>query len=261
MGVAFILCFIQFWQNVELKLINMSCFDCDLCSVKYSLMEAGVKSKEGEKEKDICNHRTINIHMRGWQILYMCCKKNWRERNPERETGRERREPVLYHLTGDLSSAIRWRRQNDQSHTHTHRHAFSLCLRLPLFPLVSIQSRDQPLADRTGPLGSCYRPPQRRDWKALIAALRSPQSWEKSLHISHWILYLRQKEEREGGSRQKGEIERQVTHLVRVKEGKHGEKKAGWEWQRLSKKEKHSERDKRKESLSYCLHAVYQKRP
>lgn len=66
------------------------------------------------------------------------------------------------------------------SFTHTHSHArspsLSRCLWMPLSPLSASRAGDQPLADRTGPLASCYRPPLRTDWKALIAA--SPQARE-----------------------------------------------------------------------------------
>lgn len=142
----------------------------------------------------------------------------------------------------------------------THTRALSVCL--SLFPLVSFQSTDQPLADRTGPLGSCYRRPQQR-LKGLDSCSVVPTVSGKSVRISHWIRYLRQKEKRKAGNRAEMENERQVRHLVRVKEGKHEEEKTEREWQRLSKREKNAERDKRKmkcESLSYCLPAVYQGR-
>ena len=152
--------------------------------------------------------------------------------------------------------------------THTHTHSLSLFpfLCLPPSPLVAFQSRDQPLADRTGPLGSCYRPPQRRDWKALIAALRSPQSRENhSVSVIGSLTWDGGKREGRREQTERGN-ERQVTHLVMVKEGKQGEESAEREWQRLSKRERGgiSKRDKREEgaceSLSYCLHAVYQRR-
>lgn len=125
---------------------------------------------------------------------------------------------MLYHLTRDLSNAIRCRRQNDQSHTQTQALSLSVSL---CFPLVSFQSADQPLADRTGPLGSCYRPPQQR-LKSLDSCSVVPTVPGKSLRISHLIPFLRQKEEEREGSREWAEMEneRQVRHLVRVKEGK-----------------------------------------
>lgn len=93
------------------------------------------------------------------------------------------------------------------THTHnTHSLSLSLLLCLPLFPLVSFQSRDQPLADRTGPLGSCYRPPQQRDWKALIAVLRSPPSRENHsvsvIGSLTWDRGKRGKRGKEGADRQ-----------------------------------------------------------
>jgi len=153
---------------------NLSCWSSvfsvcenDLCSVTYSFTGGHQCAQENS------DLRTANI----WAGERAKKKELNRKRNTERARERERSLCCII-WQGDLSSAIRWRRQNDQSHTHTHTHSLSLFLCVPLFLLVSFQSRDQPLADRTGPLGSCYRPAQRRDWKALIAALRSPQSRE-----------------------------------------------------------------------------------
>lgn len=97
---------------------------------------------------------------------------------------------------------------SEWSDTHTH------CLSFPLFSLVCFSSRDELLADRTGPLGSCYRPPQRTDWKALIAALRSSQSRENhSLSDTESPTWDAGKRVNEGA---KKENERQVRHPVRV---------------------------------------------
>lgn len=77
------------------------------------------------------------MHIWGQQIDGLGKKKDERRKNEiQEETHREteRQEPVLYHLTGDLSSVIRWRRQNDQSHTHTYTHSLSVSVSL-CFPL------------------------------------------------------------------------------------------------------------------------------
>lgn len=127
----------------------------------------------------------------------------------------------------------------------THTQTFSL--RLFLFPLVSFQSRDQPLADRTGPLGSCYRLPQRRDWKALIAALRSPQSWENhSISVIGSPTWDRRKRGKEGRQN-----ERQVRHLLRVKEGK--QRGEGREGMTACQREIFRETKGKKKCVSLCL--------
>lgn len=121
-------------------------------------------------------------------------------------------------------------RAHTRAPTNTHTH----CLYFLLFSLVCFPSRDEPLADRTGPLGSCYRPPQRTDWKALIAALRSPQSREnRSLSVIGSLSWDAGKRVNEGAKR---ENERQVRHPVRVN---YWEKKRRRErgWQRLSNRQ------------------------
>lgn len=209
----------------------------------------------------------MNMHIWGWQIDGQKKRKKRRRENRNLEwetesTGKTGACAVSFDK-GPLQcyqiEASEW------SVSHTNTSSLSVCLFL--FPLVSFPSADQPLADRTGPLGSCYRPPQQR-LKSTDSCSEVPTVPGKSLRISHWIPYLRQKEEEREGSREWAEMEneRQVRHLVRVKEGKQEDKeeeKAEREWQRLSKLEKNAERDKRKmkcESLSYCLPAVYQGR-
>lgn len=141
--------------------------------------------------------------------------------------------------------ASEWSVSLPPSHAHT---PLSRCLCMPLCPLVYFQSTDQPLTDRTGPLGSCYRPPWWRDWKALIAALRSRQSRENhTVSVIGSLTWDR-------GEQWERKNERQVRHLVRVKEGKHKEGKAEREWQRLSKTQTIWERDQRKRKrMSLCL--------
>lgn len=134
------------------------------------------------------------------------------------------------------------------TNTHTHTH----CLYFLLFSLVCFPSRDEPLADRTGPLGSCYRPPQRTDWKALIAALRSPQSREnRSLSVIGSLSWDAGKRVNEGAKR---ENERQVRHPVRVN---YWEKKRRRErgWQRLSNRQFQSERNH--ESLCLAVFTLF----
>lgn len=84
--------------------------------------------------------------------------------------------------------------------THTSTHKITLFLK-PL-SLVSLQSRHQPLADRTGPLGSCYRPQQRRDWKAQIATMQSAQSQENlSISVTGSLTWNRRKKVKEAVER------------------------------------------------------------
>ncbi len=184
--------------NVVIQLIKMSYCWYDVCLQKYSFDVRGKKRNEENK------YAHLKLATTWWSKR----EKDGlnRKRNPERngETGVcavsfDRGPLQCYQM-----EASEW----SVSHTHTHTLSLSLSLLLclTLFPLVSFQSRDQPLADRTGPLGSCYRPPERRDWKALIAALRSPQSRENHSISVIGSPCLRQREEREGGSRHKERI-------------------------------------------------------
>lgn len=131
-----------------------------------------------------------------------------RSRNSQGKTGAcavsfDRRPLQCYQI-----EASQWSDARARTHTHTQ------CLSFPLFSLVCFPSRDEPPADRTGPLGSCYRPPQRTDWKALIAVLRSPQSRENhSLSVTGSLTWDTGKRVNEGA---KKENERQVRHPVRV---------------------------------------------
>lgn len=116
------------------------------------------------------------------------------------------------------------------TNTHTHTQPVSLSLCASLSPCLFPEQGPAARADRIGPLGSCYRPPQRRDWKVLIAALRSPQSREnQSASVTGSLTWDRGKERAD----RKGEW-KQVGHLVGVKEGKHAEGKAERERRRLS---------------------------
>lgn len=92
----------------------------------------------------------------------------------------------------------------------------------------------------------------------MVERLKGPDSCSeiptvpgKSHRISHWIPYLRQ---RERGEQWERKNERQVRHLVWVKEGKHKEGKAEREWQTLSKTQTIWKRDQRKKQrVSLCL--------
>lgn len=184
----------------------------DFCSVKYSWTEACVKNK-GEREKDISEHMRMNMHIWGWQIDGLKKKrkaeKNWIERETYR--GREKDKSLYCIIWQGTSPVLSDGGVRMISLTHTYTHTLAFCLCLPLFPLVSLQSRDQPLADRTGPLGSCYRAPQRRDWKALIAALRSLQSRENhSVSVIGSLTWDRGKGGKERGrqkARMKGRLD------------------------------------------------------
>lgn len=145
-------------------------------------------------------------HISGWQAYELKADKRRKKRIKRGKKNRETRTTGACAVSFDKGPLECYQMEASErsvSHTYTHTlPSLSLCICLPLFLLVSFQSRNQPLADRTGPLGSCYRPPQWRDWKAQIAALQSSQSQE-SLRISHWIPFLRQREAREGGSGEK----------------------------------------------------------
>ena len=137
-----------------------------------------------ERGEDICKHRKkkwIRTFEDGKYTVYSE-KKNGGKEDRGTERGKDRSLCCIIWQGTSLVLSDGGVRMIGLTHTRTHTHTHSLSLFpflcLPPSPLVAFQSRDQPLADRTGPLGSCYRPPQRRDWKALIAALRSPQSRE-----------------------------------------------------------------------------------
>lgn len=155
-----------------------------------------------EEERDRQCVQGYKLYVWGRQFYRLNRKRNQeRSRKNERKTGAcavsfDRRPLQCYQI-----KASEW----SDAHTHarvcTHTHTDTLSLfPLPLFSLVCFQSRDELLADRTGPLGSCYRPPQQRDWKALIAVLRSPQSRENhSLSVTGSLTWKKS----EGGSKKR----------------------------------------------------------
>lgn len=155
----------------------MSFCYCNVCSVRIPEQKPEWRIKE-KREKNISEHMRMNMHIWGRQMDGLEKKEERRKNEIEEETHSEtEKDKSLYCIIWQGTSPV----LSDggvRMISLTHIHTLALCLCLPLFPLVSFQYRDQPLADRTGPLGSCYRAPQRRDWKALIAALRSPQSRE-----------------------------------------------------------------------------------
>ena len=176
-------------------------------------------------------------------------KRNWeRSRNSQAKTGAwavsfDRRPLQCYQI-----EASEWSEARACAHTHTH------CLSFPLLSLVCFPSRDELLADRTGPLGSCYRPPQRTDWKALIAALRSPQSRENhSLSVTESFTWDTGKRVNEG---EKRENEGQVRHPVRVREGKKKQRKER-EWQKLTNTQTISKEDKSERNHEGLCLAVF----
>lgn len=124
--------------------------------------------------------------------------------------------------------ASEWSVSLPLSRAHT---PLSRCLCMPLCPLVYFQSTDQPLTDRR-PIRILLSPSMVERLKGPDSCSEIPTVPGKSHRISHWIPYLRQ---RERGEQWERKNERQVRHLVRVKEGKHKEGKAEREWQRPSK--------------------------
>lgn len=131
-------------------------------------------------------------------------KEETRKRSSERKTVRKSDRSLCCIIWQGTSPVLSDGGVRTISHTHTFTHKFTFLL--SLFLLVSLQSRHQPLADRTGPLGSYYRLQQQRDWKAQIAALQSAVPG-KSLHISHRILTWNGGKKVKKAAKRKGRME------------------------------------------------------
>lgn len=114
-----------FFRNAGLQLIKMALCGYDVCSVKHSLTYAWMKTKE----EAISVHRDITCMFEDSSCTSFKRRREevieWK-RESQKKKQSERQEPVLYHLTGDLSGAIRWRRQHDQSLSLMHTPSLSL---------------------------------------------------------------------------------------------------------------------------------------
>lgn len=88
--------------------------------------------------------------------------------------------------------------------TCTHMHTHTQCLSFPLFSLVCFPSRDELLADRTGPLGILLSPSTADRLKGPDSYAEIPAVPGKSFPISHQIPYLGRRKKSEWGSK-KGE--------------------------------------------------------
>lgn len=139
-----------------------------------------------------------------WRRQFSRLNRRKKPRKKPQQSGKDRSLCCIIWQETSTVLSDRGVRMIGRMHVHTHAHTHTQCLSFPLFSLVCFPSRDELLADRTGPLGILLSPSTADRLKGPDSYAEIPAVPGKSFPISHRIPYLGRRKKSEWG-RKKGE--------------------------------------------------------